>query len=88
MAISLHHSTKRLRARRARLEDLRSRIQQQITHTDCLIEAIEEYCRENPDDCPCAANDPSWREQVVGQREHLAGMLLAVCEKLRKVKLK
>ena len=82
MTLGLHRSAARLRARQARLVALKARIQQQITDADCLIEAIDEYCDENPDDCACAANDPNWREQIVRQREHLAAMLLAVSEKL------
>lgn len=51
MTLGLHRSAARLRARQARLVALKARIQQQITDADCLIEAIDEYCDENPDDC-------------------------------------
>ena len=84
MALKVHKSAARIRARRARLLALHSRIQQQISDADCLIATLEEYCRENPNDCACAANDPSWREQIARQRESLSAMRMAVSERLKK----
>jgi hypothetical protein len=83
MKIGLHRSAKHLRARESRLEKLKTRVQQQLKDADCLLEAIDDYCREHPDDCSCAANDPNWREQIVRQRDGLSAMLQAVNEKLR-----
>jgi hypothetical protein len=65
------------------LANLHDRIRQQINDADCLLATIDEYCRENPDDCACAASDPNWRDQIVRQREDLAAMLTAVREKLK-----
>ena len=84
MALKVHKSAARLRARRARLLALHSRIGRQISDADCLIATLEDYCRENPDDCACAANDQSWREQIARQREHLSAMRMAVSERLKK----
>src|SRR5947207_14405776 len=85
MALKVHRSANRIRARRARLLALQSRVQKQISDADCLIATLEEYCRENPEDCECAANDPSWQQQLARQREALAAMLLAIREKLKKM---
>jgi hypothetical protein len=63
---------------------LQSRVRRQIVDADCLLEAINDYCRENPDDCARAANDPGWRQQLVRQREELTAILVAVSEKLRR----
>ena len=83
MALKVHKSAAHVRRRRARLTALRDRIRQQINDADCLLNTLEEYCRENPDDCNCASNDPNWRDQIVRQREGLQAMLIAVGEKLR-----
>ena len=82
MTLGDNNSADRIRLRQDRLLTLRSRVQQQINDADCLIETIEDYCRQNPDDCPCAANDPSWQQQIINQREGLAAMLLAIREKI------
>ena len=84
MTIKVHKSASRIRARRDRLLALQSRVRQQISDADCLITTLEEYCRENPEDCACAANDPNWQQQLTRQREDLAAMLLAIREKLKK----
>ena len=84
MTLSLHKSASRIRAQRDRLLALQSRVRQQISDADCLIATLEEYCRENPDDCACAANDPNWQQQLTRQREDLAAMHLAIREKLKK----
>src|SRR3954470_332693 len=84
MPVKVHRPATRKHARRARLLALKSRVQQQITDADCLIATLEEYCRENPDDCACAANDPTWQEQLAQQRDDLAAMLLAIREKVKK----
>lgn len=82
MALAVHKSATHVRRRRARLTALHDRIRQQINDADCLLETLDEYCRENPDDCACAANDPNWRDQIIRQRESLQAMLAAVREKL------
>jgi len=81
--MKLHSSAVRLRTRRARLLKLEERVQQQIRDADCLLATIEDYCRENPEDCRCAATDPAWPKQVERQREDLVAMLLAVRERLK-----
>lgn len=81
MALKVHPSAKHLRNRKRRLTLLQERIQQQLVDTECLIKTLEDYCRENPDDCACAANDPNWRDQLVRQRKQLRVMLRAVREK-------
>jgi hypothetical protein len=83
MTLKVHTSAAHVKRRHARLTTLHDRIRQQITDADCLLATIDEYCRENPEDCACAGNDPNWREQVVRQRESLSAMLLAVREKLK-----
>jgi hypothetical protein len=83
MALKVHKSAAHVKRRRSRLTTLHDRIRQQINDADCLLTTLDEYCRENPDDCACAANDPNWREQIVRQREDLAAMLLAIREKLK-----
>jgi len=82
MGLKVHRSGSQVRARRDRLTSLRERIQKQINDADCLLAAIDEYCRENPDDCACVASDPNWREQIVRQHEELAAMLMAIREKI------
>ncbi len=84
MQLKVHKSAACSHARRARLLALESRVKRQLSEADCLIETLEEYCRENPADCACAANDPSWRQQLIRQRETLAAMQLAIREKLKK----
>ena len=86
MTVKVHKPVRRTRSRRARLLALKLRVQQQISDGDCLIATLEEYCRENPDDCAYAANDPTWQQQLARQREDLAAMLLAVREKLKSTK--
>ncbi len=83
MKLKVHESAERVRRRQARLATLRDSIRKQINDADCLLATLDEYCRENPDDCACAANDPTWREQIVRQRDDLAAMLMAVREKLK-----
>ena len=83
MKVKVHKSAAQLRRRKARLIALQERVRQQINDADCLIETLDDYCRENPDDCSCAANDPTWREQLVRQREDLRAMLKAIREKLK-----
>lgn len=83
MQVRVDHSAKRLRSHHARLLKLQQRIRQQINDADCLIESLDDYCRENPRDKPCVADDPGWREQIVTQRERLQAMLAAVCAKLK-----
>jgi hypothetical protein len=68
--------------RNTRLVALQSKIKRQIVDAECLLEALEDYCRENPDEKPCAANDPSWSSQVAAQRNELTAMLDAVGEKI------
>jgi hypothetical protein len=63
---------------------LKLRLEQQVNDADCLLETLQDYCKENPDDCACAGNDPSWQEQLIRQREELTALLTAVREKLRK----
>jgi hypothetical protein len=83
MALKVHSSVARVKRRRERVETLHTRLRQQISDAECLLATLDEYCRENPDDCECAANDPNWRDQIVRQRDDLAAMLLAVREKLK-----
>jgi hypothetical protein len=83
MTLKVHNSAAHVRRRHARLTALQDRIRQQINDADCLLETFDEYCRENPDDCACAANDPNWREQISRQREDLSAMLHAIREKLK-----
>jgi len=83
MDLKVQKSAARIRNRRARLLALQSRVEWQISDADCLITTLEEYCREHPEDCACAANDPTWQEQIARQREDLGGMLLAIREKLK-----
>jgi hypothetical protein len=83
MPLKVHHSAAQLRRRRERLTGLHDRLRKQINDADCLLTTLEEYCRENPEDCACVANDPNWREQIVRQRQDLGAMLLAVREKLK-----
>jgi hypothetical protein len=83
MALEAQSAAARVKRRRERLTTLHDRIRQQINDADCLLGTIDEYCRENPDDCACAANDPTWREQIIRQREDLATVLMAIREKLR-----
>lgn len=80
MTLKVHRSAARVRRRRDRLTALQNRIRQQISDADCLLATIDDYCRENPEDCACAGNDPNWREQIVRQREDLAAMLIAIRE--------
>jgi hypothetical protein len=84
MTLKVHKSAAQIRRHRGRLLTLKTRLERQLADADCLITTLEEYCRENPDDCACAANDPAWQHQLARQREDLAAMLLAVLEKLRK----
>jgi hypothetical protein len=84
MPLKVHKSVARIRARRARLLALESRVRQQINDADCLIAVLEDYCRDNPEDCACAANDPSWQQQLVRQRQDLGAMLMAIHERLQK----
>jgi hypothetical protein len=65
-----------------RLLKLKSRLKEQIIDAECLLEALDDYCQENPDDAPCAANDPGWREQIMRQRSELLAQLMAVEERL------
>jgi hypothetical protein len=83
MTLKIHKSAATVRQKNARLTALQDRIRQQINDADCLLATLDEYCRENPDDCACAANDPNWREQINRQRDDLVAMLLAVREKLK-----
>lgn len=83
MTIKIHQSVAHLQRHRDRLIRLHERLQQQINDADCLLTTIDEYCRENPDDCACVANDPNWREQITRQREDLTAMLLAVRDRLK-----
>jgi hypothetical protein len=82
MTLKIHRSIARLERRHARLTSLRDRIRQQINDADYLLATLEEFCREHPDDCACAGNDPNWREQIISQREDLAAMLLAIRDRL------
>jgi hypothetical protein len=84
IVLKVYKTNVRHRSRRDRLFSLQSRVRHHIIEADCLIETLEEYCRENPDDCARAANDPSWQQQLVRQREDLSAMLLAIREKLKK----
>ena len=84
MTLKVYKSAAQIRSQSDRLLALKARIERQVADADCLITTLEEYCRENPDDCACAANDPMWQHQLTRQREDLAAMLLAVREKLRK----
>ena len=84
MTLKVHKSAARIRNQRARLLALQTRVERQLSDADCLITTLEEYCRENPDDCACAANDPAWQRQLARQREDLAAMLLAVRQRLKK----
>jgi hypothetical protein len=88
MALQVHKSAERIWRQRARLLALQSRVERQLSDTDCLITTLEEYCRENPDDCACAANDPAWQNQLARQREDLGAMLLAIRQKLKKFQVK
>jgi hypothetical protein len=81
--LKVHKSAAHERWRKSRLTALQLRLKKQINDADCLLATIDDYCRENPDDCACAGNDPNWREQIVRQREDLAAMLLAIREKLK-----
>jgi hypothetical protein len=83
MTFKVHDSAKRLRNRHARLLTLEEGIRKQINDADCLLETLDDYCQENPNEKPCAADDPGWREQIVRQRESLHAMLTAVREKLK-----
>jgi hypothetical protein len=82
MALKVHRSTNRIRRRHSRLQNLEERIRQQINDTDCLLETLEDYCRENPHEKPCVADNPGWREQIMRQREELQAMLAAVRDRL------
>ena len=42
---------------------------------------LQDYCRDNPDEKPCAANDPAWLQQLARQREELGALLGAIREK-------
>jgi hypothetical protein len=88
MKLKVHKSATRIRSHKNRLIALQLRIQKQITDADCLLETLADYCRENPDDCACAGNDPSWQEQLHRQREDLSAMLVATREKLKKYVVK
>ena len=83
MKLKVQRSEDRVRQRHARLTTLRDSIRKQISDADCLLATLDEYCRENPEDCACAANDPTWRAQIVRQRDDLSAMLMAVREKLK-----
>ena len=80
---SVHNSAIIVRRRSERLSRLEVRVQKQIADADCLLAALEDYCRENPDDPPCVANDPTWTRQLGRHREDLAAMLLAIQEKIQ-----
>jgi hypothetical protein len=83
MTLKVHKSAIQIRKRRARLLALQSRLQRQLSDADCLLVTLEEYCRENSDDCACAANDPIWQYQLARQREDMAAMLLDIRQRLR-----
>ena len=83
MTLKIHRSAAQVQRHRDRLTRLHDRIRQQINDAECLLATLDEYCRENPDDCACVANDLNWREQIIRQREGLPAMLLAVCKKLK-----
>jgi hypothetical protein len=83
MTLNIHGSAAHVQRRRDRLTRLHDRIRQQISDAECLVATLDEYCRENPDDCACVGSDPNWREQIIRQREDLTAMLLAVRERVR-----
>ena len=68
--------------RRERLLTLNARIERQLCETDLLLADLHEYCRENPNDEPCIADDDAWIRQLERQRETLQAMLDAIKEKL------
>jgi hypothetical protein len=84
MTLKIHRSAHHTERQHARLATLHDRLRQQICDANCLLTTLDEYCRENPDDCACVANDPNWREQIMRQREDLTAMLLAVRQKRKK----
>jgi hypothetical protein len=83
MELKAPRSAERAERRLARLRTLDERVRRQIADAECLLASLEDYCRENPDDCDCAANDPGWREQLGRQRDDLKAMQSAVREKLK-----
>jgi hypothetical protein len=83
MKLKVHQSAERIKRHRQRLTTLRDRIREQINDADFLLATLDDYCRENPSDKPCAGNDPGWRRQIVSQKEQLEAMLSAVNEKLK-----
>jgi hypothetical protein len=83
MTLKIHRSATYMERHHSRLTQLHDRLRQQINDADCLLTTLDEYCRENPEDCACVANDPNWREQIIRQREDLTAMLLAVGERLK-----
>jgi hypothetical protein len=83
MVIAIHKSAKRLARHRERLLLLKQRVEQQMKDSEFSISALDDYCKECPDDPPCASNDPAWRQQLTRQHENLASMLLAIREKLK-----
>ena len=80
MKVKAQRSEDRVWRRQSRLATLRDNLRKQINDADCLLATLDEYCRENPDDCACVANDPTWREQIARQRDDLSAMLMAVRE--------
>jgi hypothetical protein len=82
MRVVQHKNPMAVGNRKRRLTALQQRVRQQISDANCLITMLDEYCREHPDDAPCAANDPAWREQTIRQREELQAMLLAIGQRL------
>src|SRR5436190_549866 len=88
MTLKVHKSAARIRNQPARLLALQTRVERQLSDVDCLITTLEEYCRENPEDCACAANDPNWQHQLARQREDLTAMSLAIRQKLKKFQTK
>jgi hypothetical protein len=83
MRIARRTLPERSQQRARRLLALRNRIREQICDAECLLAALDDYCREHPDDKPCTANDPNWRAQIISQRDGLQAMLGAIDERVK-----
>ena len=85
MVIAIQKSGSRLARHRERLLVLKQRVEQQMKDSEFLIAALDDYCKECPDDPPCASNDPAWRQQLTRQHENLAAMRLGIRERLKQL---
>jgi hypothetical protein len=85
MDLRLHKPATHLQKRLRRLTALAARVKDQINDAECVMAALEDYCRENPDTEPCVANDPAWARQLDRQLQDFTALHLAVQARIRRL---